>query len=90
MIYIWILFFSELNNYQLELFKDLLPNDFVPLSKEEGETFLPELRRSMAMQRKICDNSEFGNSETHTEWSYWQKFEGRVEEGQFKVLVQSI
>ncbi|XP_033229922.1 uncharacterized protein LOC117181408 isoform X2 [Belonocnema kinseyi] len=78
--YRWTLNF-ELENYQLELFKDLLPNDFIPLNKEEGETFLPELRRSMAMQKNISDTSEFGNSETRTEWSYWQKFEGRLEEG---------
>lgn len=68
--YRWTLEF-ELNNYQLNLFEDLLPNEFKLLSNEEADDFLPELKRSMAVKSLI---------DTGNEWNYWQRFEGKVED----------
>ena len=70
-------------HYQLILFKDLLPNEFVLLNQEASETYLPELHQSMAVKKEISDVSDIhGSGSTQSQWKYWQRFEGGVKEGQ--------
>lgn len=49
-----------------------MPNELKLLSKEEAEAYLPELKRSMAIKKPI---------DTGNEWNYWERFDGRIEEG---------
>lgn len=69
---IFLLFSSEVDNYEFNLFKDLLPNEMKLLNNEEAEGYLPKLKRSMAIKY---------SNEARNEWNYFQRFEGKVKNG---------
>lgn len=74
--------YSELNNYKLNLFSDLLPNAFQSLDNDEVESYLPELKVSMATQKMDMKvhNEEIKSSSI--QWKRWNRFEGDVKDGE--------
>ncbi|KAK2586559.1 hypothetical protein KPH14_011445 [Odynerus spinipes] len=70
----------ELENYELRLFDDYLPNPFVLLNDKDAMQYLPPLKKSMPTKTVTLTLSGKPKDVEDT-WKYWNTFEGGISEG---------
>ncbi|KAK0182296.1 hypothetical protein PV327_000448 [Microctonus hyperodae] len=79
----WTLEF-ELKNYCLHLFDDYQPNNFILLSNNEANDYIPKLTESMRVKQMNVRELNSKNDKSHTEndeWKIWNRFESSVIDG---------
>lgn len=71
----WTLDF-EMENYRIDLFQDLQPNEFQALTDEQARMYMPKEENSM---RTTVQRYDELSKNVRTDWKSWQRFEGDID-----------